>query len=122
MRWTSVLAAPSEAGRIACRHPQPGPGQSHCARRSSARPGAGTGTSGGLLAKFHEAKKAAPRAVEQAGRGEAWDEVRRSLFGLTESGDVLIRGRPSMETPVTKRSGRLFAAALVLIAADLIDR
>ena len=46
------------------------------------------GTKG--LSAFHEAEKAATHAIEQADRGAAWDTVRSSLFGLTESGDALV--------------------------------
>ena len=42
------------------------------------------------LDEIHKAEKAAVHAIEQSGRGEAWDEVRRNLFGLTESGNSLI--------------------------------
>src|SRR5207249_8076948 len=45
------------------------------------------------LAAFREAEKAALHAIEQADRGGAWDEVRRTLFGLTESGAALISWR-----------------------------
>jgi hypothetical protein len=42
------------------------------------------------LQAFHDAEKAATHAIEQADRGAAWDLVRSSLFGLTESGDALV--------------------------------
>ena len=42
------------------------------------------------LKAFHDAEKTATHAIEQADRGAAWDLVRSSLFGLTESGDALV--------------------------------
>src|ERR1700687_3720351 len=45
------------------------------------------------LPAFREAEKAALHAIEKADRGPAWDEVRRTLFGMTESGQALISWR-----------------------------
>src|SRR5258708_25393320 len=45
------------------------------------------------LPAFREAEKAALHAIEKAERGPAWDEVRRTLFGMTESGQALISWR-----------------------------
>src|SRR5260370_12176421 len=45
------------------------------------------------LPAFHVAEKAALQAIEKADRGPAWDEVRRTLFGMTESGSALISWR-----------------------------
>src|SRR3989440_12500678 len=42
------------------------------------------------LQAIHDAEKAALHAIEKADRGPAWDEVRRNLFGLTESGGALV--------------------------------
>src|SRR6266566_5237720 len=42
------------------------------------------------LQAIHDAEKAAIHAIEKADRGSAWDEVRRNLFGLTESGQALV--------------------------------
>src|SRR5260370_33498701 len=45
------------------------------------------------LPEFREAEKAALHAIEKADRGPACDEVRRTLFGITESGSALISWR-----------------------------
>ena len=42
------------------------------------------------LQAIHEAEKAAVHAIEKEGRGAAWDEVRRNLFGMTEAGGALV--------------------------------
>src|SRR5258708_37606398 len=49
------------------------------------------------LPEFHKAEKAALQAIEKADRGPAWDEVRRTLFGMTESGGALISWRAAQD-------------------------
>src|SRR5438477_11714897 len=39
---------------------------------------------GGDLDAFHHAERAALHAIEEANRGPAWEEVRRSIFDMTE--------------------------------------
>src|SRR2546427_3470751 len=65
----------------------------------------------GGLAAFREAEKAALHAIEQADRGGAWDEVRRTLFGLTESGASLISWRAEHGDMGHKAENAAFAAA-----------
>src|SRR5690242_17446044 len=45
---------------------------------------------GGKHAHYREAEKAATHAIEQNDRGAAWDALRSSLFGMTESGQALV--------------------------------
>jgi hypothetical protein len=61
------------------------------------------------LEAIHAAEKAAVHAIEQADRGAAWDEIRRNLFGLTESGGALISWKAVM-------------AALGLVAGNLVSK
>jgi hypothetical protein len=68
------------------------------------------------LPAFREAEKAALHAIEQADRGPAWDEVRRTLFGLTESGAALISWRAEHGEMGHKAENAAFAAALGLLA------
>jgi hypothetical protein len=75
----------------------------------------------GLVA-FREAEKAALHAIEQADRGAAWDEVRRTLFGLTESGASLISWRAEHGDMGHKAENAAFAAALGLLADSLIGK
>jgi hypothetical protein len=78
------------------------------------------GTKG--LQAFHEAEKAATHAIEQADRGAAWDTVRSSLFGLTESGDALVSWKAEHGEIGHKAERAAFAAALGLVAANLISK
>ncbi|TMB98635.1 MAG: hypothetical protein E6J40_05825 [Chloroflexi bacterium] len=74
------------------------------------------------LAAFREAEKAALHAIEQADRGGAWDEVRRTLFGLTESGAALISWRAEHGDMGHKAENAAFAAALGLLADGQISK
>ncbi|HKC19098.1 MAG TPA: hypothetical protein VKE27_05640 [Candidatus Dormibacteraeota bacterium] len=74
---------------------------------------------GGLDA-IHKAEKAAVHAIEQQGRGEAWDEVRRNLFGLTESGGALVSWKAEHGDVGHKAEDAAFMAALGLVAGNLI--
>jgi hypothetical protein len=73
------------------------------------------------LPALHTAEKAALHAIEQADRGAAWDEVRRSLFGLTESGGALISWKAEHGEIGHKAESAAFAAALGLVAGGLIS-
>jgi hypothetical protein len=73
------------------------------------------------LPELHAAEKAAVHAIEQADRGAAWDEVRRSLFGLTESGGALISWKAEHGEVGHKAENAAFAAALGLVASGLIS-
>jgi hypothetical protein len=74
------------------------------------------------LQALHDAEKAATHAVEKADRGPAWDEVRRSLFGLTESGDALVSWKAEHGEIGHKAEDAAFAAALGLVASNLITK
>jgi hypothetical protein len=78
------------------------------------------GTKG--LQAFHDAEKAATHAIEQADRGPAWDLVRSSLFGLTESGDALVSWKAEHGEIGHKAERAAFAAALGLVAGNLISK
>ena len=78
------------------------------------------GTKG--LKEFQEAEKAAVHAIEQADRGPAWDQVRSSLFGLTESGDALVSWKAEHGDIGHKAEQAAFAAALGLVASNLISK
>ena len=78
------------------------------------------GTKG--LQAFHDAERAATHAIEQADRGAAWDLVRSSLFGLTESGNALVSWKAEHGEIGHKADRAAFAAALGLVAANLISK
>jgi hypothetical protein len=74
------------------------------------------------LKAFHEAEKSATHAIEQADRGSAWDTVRSSLFGLTESGNALVSWKAEHGEIGHKAEQAAFAAALGLVAGNLISK
>src|SRR5260370_16082612 len=68
------------------------------------------------LPAFREPEKAALHAIEKADRGPAWDEARRTLFGLTESGQALISWRAQHRELRHQAESAALAAALALLA------
>jgi hypothetical protein len=74
------------------------------------------------LQTFHDAEKAATHAIEQADRGPAWDLVRSSLFGLTESGQALVSWKAEHGDIGHKAERAALAAALGLVAGNLVTR
>jgi hypothetical protein len=78
------------------------------------------GTKG--LQAWHDAERAAIHSVEQADRGPAWDLVRSSLFGLTESGDALISWKAEHGEVGHKAERAALGAALGIIAGNLIPK
>jgi hypothetical protein len=74
------------------------------------------------LEEIHKAEKAAVHAIEKQGRGQAWDEVRRNLFGLTESGGALISWKAEHGDVGHKAEDAAFMAALALVAGSSIAK
>jgi hypothetical protein len=74
------------------------------------------------LTALQDAEKAATHAIEQADRGAAWDQVRKSLFGMTESGDALVSWKAEHGDIGHKAERAAFAAALGLVAGPLISK
>jgi hypothetical protein len=74
------------------------------------------------LQAFHDAEKAATHAIEQANRGPAWDLVRSSLFGLTESGAALVSWKAEHGEIGHKAERAAMAAALGLVVGNLITK
>jgi len=79
-------------------------------------------TSGQGLAALHEAEKAALHAIEKGDEGPAWDEVRRNVFGMTESGGALISWKAEHGEIGHKAEDAAFMAALGLVAGNLISQ
>src|SRR2546421_5936911 len=74
------------------------------------------------LQVIHDAEKAALHGIEQADRGPAWDEVRRNLFGLTESGGALVSWKAEHGEVGHKAENAAFMAALGLVAGNSIGK
>lgn len=70
---------------------------------------------------YREAERAATHAIEQNDRGDAWDTVRSSLFGMTESGAALVSWRAEHGDVGHRAEDAAFGAALGLVASDLIS-
>jgi hypothetical protein len=75
---------------------------------------------GARHAAFHEAERAATHAIEQKDRGPAWDALRSSLFGMTESGQALVSWKAEHGDTGHKAEDAAFGAALALVASDII--
>ena len=71
-------------------------------------------------AAYRDAERAATHAIEQNDRGDAWDTVRSSMFGMTESGGALISWKAEHGEVGHKAEDAAFGAALGLVASDLI--
>jgi hypothetical protein len=71
---------------------------------------------------FQRAERAALHAIEQAGRGEAWDEYRRSIFDLTEGGRALVSWQYEHGITGHKAERAAFGAALGLFARDHLSK
>ena len=74
------------------------------------------------LESIHAAEKAALHAIEKADRGPACDEVRRNLFGLTESGGALVSWKAEHGEIGHKAEDAAFMAALGLVAGNLVSK
>jgi hypothetical protein len=74
------------------------------------------------LETIHAAEKAALHAIEKADRGPAWDEIRRNLFGMTESGGALVSWKAEHGEIGHKAEDAAFMAALGLVAGNLISK
>jgi hypothetical protein len=73
------------------------------------------------LDAFHEAERRALHAVEQGGRGAAWDEIRRTMFGLTEGQGALVSWKVEHGDIGHKAERAALGAALGLVGGDLIS-
>ena len=73
------------------------------------------------LERFHAAERTALQAIEKADRGADWDEYRRSIFDLTESGRALVAWRFEHGETGHKAERAALGAALALFAGDRIS-
>lgn len=71
---------------------------------------------------FRKAEMDAVHAIETHGRGAAYDNVRKTLFGLTEAGEALVSWKAEHGDVGHKAEGAAQAAALALVAGNLIDK
>ncbi|HYY54417.1 MAG TPA: hypothetical protein VFA01_03465 [Candidatus Dormibacteraeota bacterium] len=76
----------------------------------------------GAIDDYHAAERAALAAIEDAGLGSAWDDYRRTLFGMTESRGALTHWRDQHGPAGHKAERAAFGAALGLFARDRLTR
>jgi len=74
--------------------------------------------------QFAEAEAKALDAVKKSGRGEAWEAVRRAIYGLTEGDHAVISWEVEHEEHEGQRRDAehaAYGAALTLVAGDQVD-
>jgi hypothetical protein len=76
---------------------------------------------GGLDA-YHEAEREALAQIEKHDLGPKWEELRRMLFGLTESKGALVSWKAEHGDLGHKAERAAFGAALGLFARDSLPR
>lgn len=76
---------------------------------------------GGLDA-YHEAEREALAQIEKHDLGLKWEELRRTLFGLTESNGALVSWKAKHGDMGHKAERAAFGAALGLFARDYFAR
>lgn len=69
---------------------------------------------------FHAAERAALEAIEKAGRGDAWDVYRRSIFDMTEGRRALVAWRFEHGATGHKAERAAYGAALAIFAGHHI--
>ncbi len=72
------------------------------------------------LDSYHDAERAAVRAIEKADGGTKWEEFRRSIFEMTESRRALVAWKYEHGEAGHKAESAAFGAALALFARDHI--
>ena len=70
------------------------------------------------MQRFHQAERAALRALEQANRSDAWDAARRTILELTEGGGSLVSWRAEHGEMGHKAERGMLGAALGLLSRD----
>ena len=74
-----------------------------------------------IMERFHEAERAALRALEKSNRGQQWDDARKRILDLTEGRTSLEDWKAEHGDIGHKGERALLAAALAILARDLID-
>jgi hypothetical protein len=72
----------------------------------------------GQAEAFHAAERAALHAIEEADRGPAWEELRRTLGGLMEGSGALLSWKEEHGHESHTAERAVYGAALALLAGD----
>ena len=73
------------------------------------------------LQAYHAAERAALNAIEASDLGAAWEDFRRTLFGMTESRGALVSWRAEHGEVGHRAERAAFGAALGLFARDSVS-
>jgi hypothetical protein len=73
---------------------------------------------GHSVERFRQAEKAALRVIEQANRGQSWEQIRRSILDLTEGRSSLVSWKVEHGDPGHKAEQGALGAALALVAGE----
>jgi len=74
-----------------------------------------------IMERFHDAERAGLRALEKSNRGQQWDDARKRILDLTEGRTSLEDWKAEHGDIGHKGERALLAAALGILARDLID-
>ena len=74
------------------------------------------------LDAYHRAERTALAAIEKHDLGPRWEELRRTLFGLTEASGALVNWKARHGQLGHKAESAAFGAALGLCARDHLTR
>jgi len=74
-----------------------------------------------IMERFHEAERAALRALEKSDRGPEWEDARKRILDLTERRTSLEDWKAEHGDVGHKAERALLAAALAIVARDKID-
>ncbi|HEV3232388.1 MAG TPA: hypothetical protein VG245_09050 [Candidatus Dormibacteraeota bacterium] len=75
----------------------------------------------GALDRFHDAERAALRALEEADLGPRWDEVKRQVLDLTEGRSSLVAWRAEHGEIGHRAEAAALGAVLALVATGRIS-
>ena len=74
-----------------------------------------------LMQQFHDAERAALRALEQADRSSTWDDARKRILDLTEGRSSLVSWKAEHGDIGHKAERAMLGAALALLTRDKLS-
>lgn len=74
-----------------------------------------------LMQRFHDAERAALRALEQTDRAQAWDDARKRILDLTEGRTSLVSWKAEHGDVGHKAERAMLGAALGLLTRDTLS-
>ncbi|TMG33254.1 MAG: hypothetical protein E6H93_01930 [Chloroflexi bacterium] len=74
-----------------------------------------------LMQRFHDAERAALRALEQADRSSTWDDARKRILDLTEGRSSLVSWKAEHGDIGHKAERAMLGAALALLTRDKLS-